>query len=142
MDYISCNSGYLHPDQMDPSDIGKEAALWIPEAILDKKPMIVGTGLSGALGAISLACHLSLPVGFIRKSLEGSHASKYAELPRILKSTPWIIVDDFKCTGDTISRIKEQMDMVRLLNDYQGEFLGVYLYAYKVWLPKDHFSIR
>lgn len=83
----------------------------------DKKLLVAYRGYSGAsLGGAILACagqagDNKIRGAFVRKTLEGTHSYSPVEHDEVFEPTQLVIIDDFICSGDTIQKIENAVNI-------------------------------
>lgn len=95
---------------------------------------IVVTGISGTGMAFPVSYITGIPVVVVRKTTRNTHG-KLIEGPNI-SVKKYIILDDFVVTGDSVKRVKKQMDKLAKQSKETCECVGVVTYTAKKKMTK------
>lgn len=118
IDKISVHANYMEKAFAD--DLSPIIENFLDAASIHNPDTIIGTGLSGTLIVPTIARALGLKWAIVRKDNDGSHSINKVEGDI---GTRWMFVDDFVSSGDTLRRVKTEVDKAvyhwntRTLND-------------------------
>jgi len=123
--YVEVGATYFDDAFGDPDTLGENAIRCLNGVSVDFDTM-VGMGLSGSLVVPVLARLFDVNFAIVRKEYSSHDHSEI--VGRI--GHRWIFVDDFICSGQTLQRVKNVMDVTKRgsfrLNDLK--YVGSYEY--------------
>ncbi len=129
------SSGYLTKVYNDPIEFGKlvqkvTASIQVLQENLGFEALAF-TGQSGSAMAYAVSAITGIPLICVRKTTDGSHATRLVEGPAGIDISKYLIMDDFTASGDTVRRIIESISTpgnMYYSQDEVAKCVGAFMY--------------